>query len=139
MDINTEILIENSFQVAEELLKARIKSDEDLEISCWLRDGEIALNFECCNIDPNLLDEQDIIDKLNESDDFMYFSSIVSDRLACIEERVNELLSLIEDTKSVLHEGSFFEDDHFIGKELLQRHVVGYVKKYSFMAPKEGF
>lgn len=123
---------QNSFKYAEKLLNAKCWPDEELEVSRLFRDSEITLNLESCNIDPNLLDVQDIIYKLNESDDFINLSSIVNDKLACLDERANELLSIVEDIKSVLNEDSFFENDQFIGKELLQQYIAFAHKHYLY-------
>lgn len=123
---------QNSFKYAEELLDTRSRPDEELEVCRLLRDSEIALNLESCNINSSLLDVQDVIYKLNESDDFIYLSGIVSDKLACLAERINELLSFVEDIKCVLNEDTFFENDQFIGKELLQQYIESADKHYLY-------
>jgi hypothetical protein len=111
------------FENADELLKNRIKSDETFEAERLRRDDEISMNLEYCDINPDLLEEQDIVDNLNETDDFMYLSGIVCDKVARIGERVEELLSVVECVKDALHEESFFYDGQFVGKELLQQYV----------------
>ena len=114
---------QNSFKYAEKLLNAKNRPDEELEVISLLRKSEIALNLESCNINPNLLDVQDIIDKLNESDDYIYLNSIVSDKLSFLDKRVNEVLLLLKDVKSVLHMDSCFKNNQFTEKELLKQYI----------------
>ncbi|RDY30964.1 hypothetical protein [Lachnotalea glycerini] len=121
--LSTIDFFEKRFKNAEELLNNRIKSEELLEVSRLLRDIEIVMNLEDCDINPDLPEEQDIIDNLNETDDFMYLSGIISDKIACIGNRVDELLSSIESIKDALHEDSFFENDRLVEKGLLQQYV----------------
>ncbi len=65
---------QNEFEKAEELLKRRIKSEEILAANRLQREDEEAMNLEYCDIRSELLDEQDIIERLNETDDFICLS-----------------------------------------------------------------
>lgn len=121
--LSTIDFFKKRFKTAEELLNNRIKSEELLEVGRLLRDMEVVMNLEDCDINPDLPEEQDIIDNLNETDDFMYLSGLISDKIACIENRVAELLSSIESIKDALHEDSFFENDSLVEKGLLQQYV----------------
>ncbi|MGN8921546.1 hypothetical protein ACTNB0_10740 [Lachnospiraceae bacterium HCP28S3_F9] len=111
------------FQKAEEILNRRIHSEEDAEISRIQREIEIAMNLEYCDISSDLLEEQDIIERLNETDDFMSLSTIINDRIAQIGIRIDELVLELEDAISHLDYDNFFEEDQFVGESLLREYI----------------
>ena len=71
--ISTIDYFEKEFRKADELLKRRVKSEETLEVIRIRSEIEEAINLECCDITPDLLEEQDIIERLNETDDFKIY------------------------------------------------------------------
>ena len=66
---------------ADELLKKKIKSEETLEVIRLRSEAEEAMNLEYCDITSELLEEQDIIERLNETDDFICLSGIINDSM----------------------------------------------------------
>lgn len=111
------------FEKADELLKKRIRSDELKEIHCLQINDEIAMNLEYCDIDSSLLEEQDIIERLNETDDFMYLSGIVNDSIACMSDRIDEVLGYLKDVSNYLDEEAFFEDGKLERGDLLLKYI----------------
>lgn len=111
------------FEKADARLKRRIHSEESIEISRIQRDNEIAMNLEYCEINPDLLEEQDIIEKLNETDDFMTLTNIIEDRIARIGEKIDELMGELDDIESCLNVDNFFDEDQFVGKNLLMEYI----------------
>ena len=69
------------FKKADELLKKKIKSEETLEVIRLRSEAEKAMNLEYCDITSELLEEQDIIERLNETDDFICLSGIINDSM----------------------------------------------------------
>lgn len=118
------------FEKADARLKKRIHSEESIEISHIQRDNEIAMNLEYCDINPDLLEEQDIIEKLNETDDFMTLKNVIDDRIARIGEKIDELLGELDDIESCLNVDNFFDKDQFVGENLL-REYIEFAKEHS--------
>jgi len=70
-----------------------------------------------------LPEDQDIIENLNETDDFMELSGIICDKISCIGNEIDDLLSLLDDVQSSLYEYNFFDDGKLVGKELLEQYI----------------
>jgi len=113
----------NEFEKAEELLKRRIKSEEILEANRLRREDEEAMNLQYCDIRSELLEEQDIIERLNETDDFICLSGIISDSIYHICEKVEDTLLFLKDIRESLQEETFFEDDELMRKDLLEKYI----------------
>lgn len=111
------------FRKADELLKRRIKSAETLEVIRLQRETEEAMNLEYCDINSVLLEEQDIIERLNETDDFISLSGIINDSMADISGKIEDTLLSLKYTRDSLHEDTFFEDDELVRKDLLQKYI----------------
>ncbi len=111
------------FKKADELLKRRIKSEEIIEAIHLRSEAEEAMNLEYCDINSELLEEQDIIEQLNETDDFICLSGIINDSIADISEKVEDTLLSLKYIRESLQEETFFEDDELIRKDLLQKYI----------------
>lgn len=98
----------NEFEKAEELLKRRINSEEILEANRLRREDEEAMNLQYCDIRSELLEEQDIIERLNETDDFICLSGIINDRIFDISEKVEDALLSLKYIRESLQEETFF-------------------------------
>ncbi len=114
---------QNEFEKAEELLKRRIKSEEILAANRLQREDEEAMNLEYCDIRSELLEEQDIIERLNETDDFICLSGIINDSISDISGKVEDTLLSLKDIRESLQEETFFEDDELIRKDLLEKYI----------------
>lgn len=114
---------QNEFEKAEELLKRRIKSEEILAANRLQREDEEAMNLEYCDIRSELLDEQDIIERLNETDDFICLSGIINDSISDISEKVEDTLLSLKYIRESLQEETFFEDDELMKKDLLEKYI----------------
>lgn len=126
MYLDTLKLIEQfykEFEKASQTLKNRIVSEELVEIRRLQRDSEIAMNLEYCELNSELLEEQDIIERLNETDDFICLSGIINDRVAYLAEYIEEILGLLEDANSSLNEDAFFEDGELVRGDLLIKYI----------------
>lgn len=113
----------SEFNKAEELLKRRIKSEEILEAKRLRREAEIAMNLEYCDITSELLNEQDIIERLNETDDFICLTGIIKDSISAIGERVDDTLLSLKYIRESLQEETFFEDNELTRKDLLEKYI----------------
>ena len=113
----------NEFEKAEELLKRRIKSEEILEANRLRREDEEAMNLQYCDIRSELLEEQDIIERLNETDDFICLSGIINDRIFDISEKVEDALLSLKYIRENLQEETFFEEDELMRKDLLEKYI----------------
>ena len=113
----------NEFEKAEELLKRRINSEEILEANRLRREDEEAMNLQYCDIRSELLVEQDIIERLNETDDFICLSGIINDRIFDISEKVEDALLSLKYIRESLQEETFFEDDELMRKDLLEKYI----------------
>lgn len=113
----------NEFEKAEELLKRRINSEEILEANRLRREDEEAMNLQYCDIRSELLEEQDIIERLNETDDFICLSGIINDRIFDISEKVEDALLSLKYIRESLQEETFFEDDELMRKDLLEKYI----------------
>lgn len=111
------------FQEAEETLKNRIRSEEIIVSERLIRSDEIAMNLEYCDINPELPDEQDIIDNLNDKDAFLDLSGLITDSLAGIPQKIDDILAELEDIDVSLHVDNFFENNIFVGKKLLEQYI----------------
>jgi len=116
-------LFEEKFQEANRKLSHKLKSQEQRELESLFHQNEIDMYLEDCGISSTLPDEQDIIDNINQTDDFIELSGIINDRVACIGGTIEELLSMLDDVNMMLNEGNFFEDDVFTGRELLEQYI----------------
>lgn len=114
---------EKEFKKADELLKRRIKSEETIESIRLRSEAEEAMNLEYCDINSDLLEEQDIIEQLNETDDFICLSGIINDSIADISAKVEDTLLSLKYIRESLQEETFFEDDELIRKDLLQKFI----------------
>lgn len=114
---------ENEFKRAEDLLKRRIKSEEILEANRLRREDEEAMNLEYCDIRSELLEEQEIIERLNETDDFICLSGIINDSIYHISEKVEDALLSLKDIRESLQEETFFEDGELMRKDLLEKYI----------------
>lgn len=114
---------QNEFEKAEELLKRRIKSEEILAANRLQREDEETMNLEYCDIRSELLDEQDIIERLNETDDFICLSGIINDSISDISEKVEDTLLSLKYIRESLQEETFFEDDELMKKDLLEKYI----------------
>ena len=114
---------QNEFEKAEELLKRRIKSEEILAANRLQREDEEAMNLEYCDIRSELLEEQDIIERLNETDDFICLSGIINDSISDISGKVEDTPLSLKDIRESLQEETFFEDDELIRKDLLEKYI----------------
>ncbi len=114
---------EKEFRKADELLKRRIKSEETWEVIRLQNEAEEAMNLEYCNINSVLLEEQDIIERLNETDDFISLSGIINDRIADITGKIEDTLLSLKYIRESLQEDTFFEDRELIRKDLLQKYI----------------
>ena len=121
--ISTIDYFEKEFRKADELLKRRIKSEETLEVIRIRSEIEEAMNLEYCDITPDLLEEQDIIERLNETDDFICLSGIIDDKISDIREKVEDTLLSLKYIKDELKEETFFEDDELRRKDLLEKYI----------------
>ena len=104
-------------------LNHRLKSHEQREVESLLHQNEIEMYLEDCGINASLPDEQDIIDNLNQMDDFIELSGIINDRVSCIGEIIDDIISMIEDREMMLYEEAFFEEDKFTGIDLLKQYI----------------
>lgn len=104
-------------------LNHRLKSQEQREVESFLHQNEIEMYLEDCGINASLPDEQDIIDNLNQMDDFIELSGIINDRVSCIGEIIDDIISMIEDREMMLYEEAFFEEDKFTGIDLLEQYI----------------
>ena len=111
------------FEEANKKLSGKLKSQELRDAERLLHEDEISMYLEDCGINSVLPDEQDIIENLNQTDDFIELSAIISDRISRIGNMTDDLLAMIEDINMILHEDTFFEDDSFVGKELLEQYI----------------
>lgn len=84
---------------------------------------EEAMNLEYCDIEPELLEEQNIIERLNETDDFICLSGIIEDRILHIKEKIGETLLSLKYIKDELQEDTFFEDDELVREDLLEKYI----------------
>lgn len=111
------------FKKADELLKRKIKSDETLETIRLQNEAEEVMNLEYCDIRSELLDEQDIIERLNDTDDFICLSGIINDSISDVSEKVEDTLLFLKDIRESLQEDNFFEDDELMRKDLLRKYI----------------
>lgn len=121
--ISTIDYFEKEFRKADKLLKRKIKSEEILEIIKLQSETEEAMNLEYCDIEPELLEEQNIIERLNETDDFICLSGIIEDRILHIKEKIGETLLSLKYIKDELQEDTFFEDDELVREDLLEKYI----------------
>lgn len=121
--IDTINYFQKEFSKSEELLKRKIKSEETLEVCRIRSEAEEVMNLEYCDIAPELLEEQDIIERLNETDDFICLSGIIDDRMFHISEKIEDVLLSLEYIMDGLHEETFFEGDEFTRKDLLEKYI----------------
>lgn len=121
--ISTIEYFEKEFRNADKLLKRKIKSEEILETIKLQSETEEAMNLEYCDIEPELLEEQNIIERLNETDDFICLSGIIEDRILHIKEKIGETLLSLKYIKDELQEDTFFEDDELVREDLLEKYI----------------
>lgn len=121
--ISTIDYFEKEFRKADKLLKRKIKSEEILEIIKLQSETEEAMNLEYCDIEPELLEEQNIMERLNETDDFICLSGIIEDRILHIKEKIGETLLSLKYIKDELQEDTFFEDDELVREDLLEKYI----------------
>lgn len=114
---------EKEFRDTNDKLQRRIVSEEDMEIRRIQREYEIAMNLEYCDLDSSSLDEQDIIDQINEQDEIMSLSSIISDRITYMADRIDEVIGELNDAAESLNVDNFFEEKQFVGESLLQEYI----------------
>lgn len=114
---------EKEFKKADELLKKKIKSEEMLEVIRLQSEAEEAMNLEYCDINSELLEEQDIIERLNDTDDFICLSGIINDSISNISDKIEDTLLYLKDITETLQEDTFFEDDELVRKDLLQKYI----------------
>ena len=114
---------EKEFRKADELLKKKIKSEETLEVIRLRSEAEEAMNLEYCDITSELLEEQDIIERLNETDDFICLSGIINDSISDISEKIEDTLLSLKYVREGLQEETFFEDDELVRKDLLEKYI----------------
>lgn len=111
------------FKKADELLKRKIKSDETLETIRLRNEAEEVMNLEYCDIRSELFDEQDIIERLNDTDDFIRLSGIINDSISDVSEKVEDTLLSLKYIRESLQEETFFEDDELVRKDLLEKYI----------------
>lgn len=111
------------FKKADELLKRKIKSDETLETIRLRNEAEEVMNLEYCDIRSELFDEQDIIERLNDTDDFIRLSGIINDSISDVSEKVENTLLSLKYIRESLQEETFFEDDELVRKDLLEKYI----------------
>ncbi len=116
-------LYKEKFQKAEKELLSHVKPLELIEAEQLLRQEEIEMNLEYCDICSELPDEQEIIDKLNETDDFMELFWIIDEAIPKMKNKIEDLLAYIDDAESHFHVDSFFDEDNFIQGKLLEEYV----------------
>lgn len=121
--VSTIDYFEKEFRKADELLKRKIKSEETLEVIRLRSEAEEAMNLEYCDITSELLDEQDIIERLNETDDFICLSGIINDSISDISEKVEDTLLSLKYIRESLQEETFFEEDELVRKDLLEKYI----------------
>ena len=112
-----------AFEKAEELLNDRIQSDEMVKVKSLQREDEDALNLEYCGIDPDLPDEQDIVDRLNEQDDLIRLSGIMEDDIEKLRRSIEDTLFYFKDIRETLNRDRFFEDHKLVRKDLLDKYI----------------
>ena len=105
------------------MLKRKIKSEETLEVIRLRSEAEEAMNLEYCDITSELLDEQDIIERLNETDDFICLSGIINDSISDISEKVEDTLLSLKYIRKSLQKETFFEEDELVRKDLLEKYI----------------
>lgn len=111
------------FEKAEGLLKRKIVSEESLQVKRFQQEAEDAMNLEYCDISSELLDEQDIVERLNETDDFIFLSEIINDRIMKMNEDIEDAISSLNDIRESLKEDTFFDDNELLRKDLLKKYV----------------
>lgn len=121
--VSTIDYFEKEFRKADKLLKEKIKSEETLEVIRLRSEAEEAMNLEYCDIDSELLEEQDIIERLNETDDFICLSAIINDSIVDMYEKVKDILLSLKYIRESLQEDTFFEGDELVKKDLLQKYI----------------
>lgn len=99
----------DEFSKAESLLQGRIVSAEKIELRRLERDYEIAYNLEMCELETDVPDNQDIIERINESDDFMEFRAFVTDELEPFYQDAKDILQNLEEI--YFEEEKFFEEE----------------------------
>lgn len=121
--ISTIDFFYDEFKKSEKKLKNRIRSDEYVKISQIQRDFEIQQNLEYCDLRASLLDEQEIIEQLNETNDFMQLSEIINNYIIKIGIHIDELEYELKEIEAQLNYNNFFKDDKFVGVDLLRKFV----------------
>lgn len=111
------------FLKAEKVLLSYVKPLELIEAEHLLKQEEIAMNLEYCDICSELPDEQEIVDKLNETDDFMDLFWIIDEAIPNMKSKIEDLLAYIDDVESHFHVDNFFDEDNFIEAKLLEEYI----------------
>ena len=92
---------------AEKVLLSYVKPLELIEAEHLLKQEEIEMNLEYCDICSELPDEQEIVDKLNETDDFMDLSWIIDEAIPNMKSKIEDLLAYIDGVESHFHVDNF--------------------------------
>ena len=111
------------FLKAEKVLLSYVKPSELIEAEHLLKQEEIAMNLEYCDICSELPDEQEIVDKLNETDDFMDLFWIIDEAIPNMKSKIEDLLAYIDDVESHFHVDNFFDEDNFTEAKLLEEYI----------------
>lgn len=113
----------NEFNKAEIILNNRIVTNEKNYIKNIQRDQEIQLNLEYCGIDSNFLNEENIIDRINDTDDVIELSGEMEDKIKTIELLLDDEILELEELIEYLQIDNFFDRDKFVAKELLNQYI----------------
>lgn len=113
----------NEFNKAEIILNNRIVTNEKNYIKNIQRDQEIQLNLEYCGIDSNFLNEENIIDRINDTDDVIELSGEMEDKIKTIELLLDDEILELEELIEYLQIDNFFDRYKFVAKELLNQYI----------------
>ena len=111
------------FNKAEIILNNRIVTNEKNYIKNIQRDQEIQLNLEYCGIDSNFLNEENIINRINDTDDVIELSGEMEDKIKTIELLLDDEILELEELIEYLQIDNFFDRDKFVAKELLNQYI----------------
>lgn len=105
------------------VLLRRLKSDEDEIIRTAAREYDISLNMEYCGFDESLYDIDSVIDKLMDTEEIIELCGILEDDLESLKFCAKETFDSISTLYDGLTELNFFEDDEFIGEDMLRQYI----------------
>lgn len=121
--INQIVFFNESFVESKKVLLRRLKSDEDEIIRTAAREYDISLNMEYCGFDESLYDIDSVIDKLMDTEEIIELCGILEDDLESLKFCAEETFDSISTLYDGLTELNFFEDDEFIGEDMLRQYI----------------